>query len=100
MRALAGAIIMAGALIGLGLTALGIGSRYALFAERDRDNALMFLKFKQLDTPLMIILVVLLAALVYGLGVATLGLMFHHERRHHERQLTLAQTQQRPHITV
>ena len=45
MRALCGAIITAGALIGLGLTAIGLGQRYQTFPE---DKG--FVLFKNLDT--------------------------------------------------
>lgn len=92
MRALSGAIITAGALIGLGLTALGFGIRYQNFT--DRTEALGPYKnipFYQLDHSLVLILVVLLIVLVIGLGIAFLGLAFHHERRHHERLHRLAQ---------
>jgi len=37
-----------------------------------------------MDTALMFILVALTATLLVGLGVAFLGLAYHHERRHHE----------------
>jgi putative Mn2+ efflux pump MntP len=81
MRALCGAIITAGALVGLGLTALGYGIRYQTFGL-DKVNP---------DThnlygapSLMIALVVLLAATAIGLGIAFLGLAFHHERRYRE----------------
>jgi hypothetical protein len=85
MRALTGAIITAGALIGLGLCALGIGTRYAYFAERTgEDRTLDFLRFRQLDTPLMICLLFLIFVAVVGLVIAFIGLSFHHHRRHHE----------------
>src|SRR5438105_10023968 len=85
MRALCGAIITAGALIGLGITALGIGTRYQPFAERNERLELEFVKFKALDTPLLVILVFLMVASVIGLGLAFVGLALHHERRKHER---------------
>jgi hypothetical protein len=84
MRALCGAIITAGALIGLGLTAMGIGERYAGFGAVNPDGSRGFFKFADLDTALMFILVALTATLLIGLGVAFLGLAYHHERRHHE----------------
>jgi hypothetical protein len=87
MRALCGSIITAGALIGLGLAALGIGTRYQSFAERTEVGGaeLRFLHFKELDTPLMFIVVVLASAVLVGLGIAFVGLAYHHERRMHER---------------
>ena len=86
MRALCGAIITAGALIGLGLAGLGIGTRYQGFAERvEVGGELRFLHFRELDTPLMFIVVVLAAAVLVGLGIAFVGLAYHHERRMHER---------------
>jgi hypothetical protein len=83
MRALCGAIITAGALIGLGLTAIGLGQRYQTFSYHDVENK-GFVVFKNLDTSLMAILIVLLASLVVGMGAAFVGLAYHHHRRHHE----------------
>ncbi len=85
MRALTASIITAGALIGLGLTALGIGTRYQNLGARDAAS-ITFVKFVQLDTPMMLILVVLLASLLAGLGATFLGLAYHHERRDYERR--------------
>ena len=81
MRALCGAIVTAGALVGLGLTALGIGVRYQTFGV-----SVTYPDSHQLygSPSLVLILVVLLLALLIGLGVAFLGLAFHHERRHRE----------------
>jgi multisubunit Na+/H+ antiporter MnhC subunit len=84
MRALCGAIITAGALIGLGLSAIGIGLRYQLYPYHNEKGEAQWVFFKHLDTGLMIALVVLLAALVIGMAVAFLGLAYHHHRRHHE----------------
>jgi hypothetical protein len=85
MRALTGAIITAGALIGLGLAALGIGTRYQFFSERDLATGQpIWLKFSEMDTTLMLCVVVLLLALFIGLGIAFVGLALHHERRQHE----------------
>ena len=84
MRALCGAIITAGALIGLGLTALAFGVRFeGILATHDSPA---FPKEGQLvGIPSMVIcLVVLLICVLVGLGIAFLGLMFHHERRHFE----------------
>jgi hypothetical protein len=82
MRALCGAIITAGALIGLGLTALGIGTRYQSFAGR--DPAEYRIRFLQMDTGLIYAVVLLTIAVLIGLGIAFMGLAYHHHRRHHE----------------
>ncbi len=82
MRALCGAIITAGALIGLGLTALGYGIRYQSFG-RDMINETTGQLYG--GPSMSTILIVLLVALLIGLGVAFMGLAFHHERRHRER---------------
>jgi putative Mn2+ efflux pump MntP len=84
MRALCGAIITAGALIGLGLFSLGEGLRYADYPYRDANGKSQFVYFRDMDTALLTSFVVLLAALVIGLGVAFLGLAYHHHRRHLE----------------
>lgn len=80
MRAICGAIITAGALIGLGLTAIGYGIRYHNFdATPNADTHQLY------GAPsLAIIEVTLLIAVIIGLGVAFLGLAYHHYRRHHE----------------
>jgi len=84
MRALCGAIIAAGALFGLGLTAIGFGIRYqAVAVTRGGDT---WLHLRDLDTPLLYLLVLQSAVLVIGLAIAFVGLAFHHERRHWERQ--------------
>jgi hypothetical protein len=83
MRALCGAIISAGALIGLGLACIGVGYRYNAFPYL-RDGQPQFVEFKHLDTALMFGFVVLGIALVIGLGIAFTGLAYHHFRRHHE----------------
>jgi hypothetical protein len=84
MRALCGSIITAGALIGLGLAALGVGTRYQNLAAND-PASITYLKWIQLDTPMMLIIVVLLGGVIVGLGTAFIGLAYHHERRHYER---------------
>jgi hypothetical protein len=86
MRALCGAIISAGALIGLGLFSIGAGIRYERVALTDalNDNKAQWVHFSQLDTPLVICLVALLILLAIGLGIALLGLAYHHHRRHYE----------------
>jgi hypothetical protein len=84
MRALCGAIISAGALIGLGLAAIGIGMRYQSYPYLDQSGNVQFVAFRHIDTALMMALVALVATLIIGLGVAFLGLAYHHHRRHHE----------------
>ena len=86
MRALCGAIITAGALIGLGITALAIGTRYQHYIDRvsPESGDLKYLTLKALDTPLMVIVVFLMIAAVVGFGLAVVGLALHHERRRHE----------------
>jgi hypothetical protein len=78
MRALCGAIITAGAMIGLGLTALGYGIRFQN-TPVNPDTGHLY------GIPTMaVILIVLLLSVIIGLGIAFLGLMYHHERRHFE----------------
>lgn len=83
MRALCASIVTAGALIGLGLATVGLGLRYqALGLNPDK---LVYVKWGQLDTPMMLVVVVLLGMLLIGLVTVFVGLAYHHERRHHER---------------
>jgi multisubunit Na+/H+ antiporter MnhC subunit len=89
MRALSGAIITAAALIGLGLTAQGIGTRYQRYWAEDENGVPTFgeksqVKFHELDNPMKVAVVVTIASVVIGLGITFLGLAFHHHRRHHE----------------
>jgi ABC-type Fe3+ transport system permease subunit len=84
MRALCGAIITAGALIGLGLSAIGIGLRYQLYPYHDVDGKAQWVLFKHLDTTLMVALIALLLSLIVGMGIAFVGLAYHHQRRHLE----------------
>ncbi len=85
MRALCGAIITAGAMIGLGLTSIGIGERYRMFPYRDPTTGeVQHVYFRHLDTALMFAVVVLAIGIVIGLGIAFAGLAYHHHRRHHE----------------
>lgn len=86
MRALCGAIITAGALIGLGLTAMAFGTRYGQTVGLDRSSQgeIIQMHLYQMDKPLVFILVFLTATAVIGLGIAFLGLAYHHHRRHHE----------------
>ena len=80
MRAICGAIITAGAMIGLGLAALGIGIRYQNFMAtvENQPHHLVY------TNAILIAMAILIAGVVIGLGIATVGLMFHHERRHRE----------------
>jgi hypothetical protein len=88
MRALCGAIITAGAVIGLGLTALGIGTRYTregVYAPGGETDHLV--KLSAMDRPLIFALVFLTCVAVVGLGITFLGLAYHHMRREREHQL-------------
>jgi hypothetical protein len=84
MRALCGAIITAGALIGLGLTALGIGTRYGADPALSKDQEPFLVHVSKMDRPLVFILVFLTCTAIVGMGIAFLGLAYHHHRRHHE----------------
>jgi hypothetical protein len=84
MRALCGAIIVAGSVIGLGLTALGFGTRYHSGLEVTDKEGPVLIHLSQMDRPLVFILVFLTIMAVIGLGIAFLGLAYHHHRRHHE----------------
>ncbi len=84
MRALCGAIITAGALIGLGLTALGIGTRYGTERALREDQSPILVRLSEMDRPLVFILVFLVCAAVVGLGIAFVGLAYHHARRDRE----------------
>jgi hypothetical protein len=86
MRALCGAIITAGATIGLGLTALGFGIRFQSLGTQEHDGHIY-------GIPTMAtILIVILLTVIIGLGISFLGLMFHHIRRHHELQRDLGRS--------
>lgn len=86
MRALCGAIITAGALIGLGLTAMAFGTRYGQTVGLDRNSQgnIIQLHLSDMDKPLVFILVFMTSAAIIGLAIAFLGLAYHHHRRHHE----------------
>jgi hypothetical protein len=94
MRALCGAIITAGGAIGLGLVALGIGTRYQTVGYYDTTGDIHWVHFRSLDTALIVSLVAALIVIVIGLGIAFLGLAYHHHRRHHE--MLHAQASHRP----
>jgi len=85
MRALCGAIICAGAAIGLGLASLGFGTRYHTGLENtDKEGQPILLHLSQMDRPLVFILVFLTSVAIIGLGIAFFGLAYHHHRRYHE----------------
>ena len=84
MRALCGAIITAGALVGLGLTALGIGTRYSTERALREDQTPILVRLSEMDRPLIFILIFLVCAAIVGLGIAFLGLAYHHARRERE----------------
>jgi hypothetical protein len=104
MRPLCGAIIAAGALIGLGLAALGVGQRYAdlgrptadgkvLLREYkgddnfsgpgvpDKDHGVAYVKFSEMDRGLTVSVTALILALLIGLATTFIGLAFHHHKR-------------------
>lgn len=88
MRALAGSIISAGSLIGLGFAMMGLGARYQNLAAHapNETGTITYLKWSQLDTSMMLIIVALLASLVAGLATTFVGLAYEHEylcRDHH-----------------
>jgi len=84
MRALCGAIIASGALVGLGLAAIGIGVRYEHYSFVDAKGEAQWVPFHLMDTPLITIVVLLVCTLIVGIGLAIVGLAYHHHRRHHE----------------
>jgi len=86
MRALCGAIITAGALIGLGLAALGIGQRYGSY-NTTADGRPVILHLSNIDGPLLFALVFLTSVAIVGLGITFLGLAYHHHRREREHLL-------------
>ena len=106
MRALCGAIITAAALIGMGLTAMGIGQRYSMAPAYHSDRASQYqskaekaekqglsprvverVKFGDVDRPLIFTLTFLTCVALVGLGIAFVGLAYHHARREREYQL-------------
>ncbi len=78
MRALCGAIITAGALLGLGLVSIGFGVRY----QNNPSTDLVHLG--EMDRPLVFILVFMTSLAIIGLALAFVGLAYHHHKRHHE----------------
>jgi hypothetical protein len=92
MRALCGAIITAGALLGVGLAAIGFGIRYQLI--QTQANAAVPIKLGTMDTALVLAFVVTVSAALVGLATTFVGLAYHHERRsreyEHQRELLKA----------
>jgi hypothetical protein len=85
MRALCGAVIAAGSLIGLGLLSIGIGTRYNyLNRPLESGGELVYVRLKDLDSGLLLNLVFLIVCALVGLGIAFVGLAYHHHRRYHE----------------
>jgi len=99
MRALTGAIITAAALIAMGMTAEGIGTRYAghfrwqspegeptaspsLKTTPDFEGSRV--KIHHMDNGLILCLTLSVLAMLIGLGITFVGLMYHHHRRFHE----------------
>jgi hypothetical protein len=84
MRALCGAIIAAGAMIGLGLSAVAFGLRYAQHPFYEAGGKVLQLHLSDTDMPLAFALVFLTIAACAGFGIAFVGLAYHHHHRHHE----------------
>jgi hypothetical protein len=91
MRALCGAIIAAGAFIGLGLVSIGIGTRYTTYAIHDSADGVRTVnldksqvRFRDLDNPMQLVVVLCVIGVVVGTAAAFVGLMFEHHYRHHE----------------
>lgn len=101
MRALSGAIITAAALIAMGMTAQGIGTRYSLSMNgrslagpgttatnprTAQDIEGSRIKIHEMDNGLILCLTIAVLSLLIGLGITFVGLMYHHHRRYHEHQ--------------
>jgi hypothetical protein len=84
MRAICGAVIAAGAFIGLGLATIGEGTRYASYPYHDAEGKLEFVKFFEMDTALVVTFVGLAIMALIGLALAFIGLAYYHHHRHHE----------------
>jgi hypothetical protein len=100
MRALCGAIITAGALISLGLTAQGIGTRYNWVGQyapsssgeeakqanlkTSPDLKASHVKLRDMDNGLVLSLTLGILSLLVGLGITFVGLMYEHHRHYHE----------------
>lgn len=69
-------------MIGLGLTAIGYGLRFQAYGP----DVINPNSHQQYGLPsLLLILIVLLIGSLVGIGIAFLGLAYHHERRYYER---------------
>jgi hypothetical protein len=97
VRALCGAIITAAALIGMGLTAQGIGTRYQVEPayrysysrdkeddEKQKHRTAEPVRLSDMDRPLIFTLAFLTCTAIVGLGIAFVGLAYHHHRRERE----------------
>jgi hypothetical protein len=101
MRAMCGSIIAAGALIGLGLASIGIGTRYQNYVRNDPESGdLLWVRFSHMDSSLIFTLVVLVCALIIGLGIAFVGLALHHHRRQREWEHHVNTTKAQQRVTV
>ena len=100
MRALCGAIITAGVLIGLGLASVGVGLRYQLYPYHNQAGQAQWVEIKHLDSALMLALSALLIALVIGMVIAFVGLAYHHHRRFHEFRLEQSRAAAHHHPTT
>jgi hypothetical protein len=83
MRAICGALLTAAALIGLGLTAIGSGARYA-GSGHDAAGQPLRVYSGDTDTAILLAQTVLVVALLVGLAVTFLGLAHHHHHRNQE----------------
>ena len=100
MRALCGAIITAGALIGLGLASLGVGVRYQMERALTEKGEPTIMRLRDMDTPLVFSLVFLTTAAITGLGIAFFGLAYHHMRREREFQWDRERTAAQQRTTI
>jgi predicted histidine transporter YuiF (NhaC family) len=80
MRALCGSIIAAGALIGTGLAVIGFGIRFQAAGQTVRPGSNVVWGATSMTTGLWILIV----GFLVGLGIAFVGLAYHHERRYRE----------------
>jgi hypothetical protein len=71
-------------MIGLGIAAVGIGTRYGNYQYTDAAGQPQWIRFWQMDTPLITIVILLICCIIVGLSLALVGLAYHHHRRHHE----------------
>jgi hypothetical protein len=72
-------------MIGLDLTAIGFGTCYHTGLENlDKDGNPILLHLYQMDKPLVFIMVFLVCVAVIGLGIASVGLSYHHHKRYVE----------------